>query len=398
VTHDTAGNGSIQELDRWIRGGFQELNTALEEMYFAERAIVATDLPGAAELVTELMRKGGALISAVAAEPELPATPTERYELLGLVGFFLGACRRHEVDPDQQQIAPLVQALSASLGVAPRFSSAHQHIRNRAVDGRFHSFTLLDSERTFLTYNGLAVMAYRRAAHALCNIPALGMSNPLATYHLTESVAALADVLRYSRALAAELDPDRFFYNIRPYFKSYRVGSQEYRGANAGDFAAINVVDVLLGLCSPREPFYQWVISDKYPYVVPEDQEVLRDLTTTESLLALTLGELERGAPSAPLRENAGLLLDACRAHGAATVFHHNKLVIPFLEQPAAGAPPARQTDMTASGPPLAVVIEGLAKLRDLRAARDRPGLVTARAELDRVRECLDRDRVPVGG
>lgn len=389
---------AIDALDGWIRSEFQDINTVLEESYFAERVIVASDLPGTAGPRAALVRRGGELIKAVAAERDLPGSAESRYELLGLVGFYLGACRRHETEPDQTVIAPLAQALAASLGVAPRFSSAHQHIRNRAVDGRFHSFTTLDSERVFLTYNGMAVMAYRRAAHALCSVPALGLSNPLAEYHLAEAVAALADVLRYSQRLAAELDPDRFYYNVRPYFKSYRVGSQEYRGANAGDFAAVNEVDVLLGLCSPRDPFYQWVIRDKYPYVVPEDQATLRDLSSAASLLDCAIAELDHEPSSESLRQNARLLLDACRMHGAATVFHHNKLVVPFLEVPAASAPPARQQDMSASGPPLSVVIDGLAKIRDLRAARDRPGLVTARSRLDRVRRTLDRGRVPVRG
>ena len=389
----------IDDLERWIRGEFTELNTELEELYFAEKAIVLQDRADVDALGRVLVRDGGALIGKVAEQRVLPQDPDVRYELLGMVGFYLGACRRHEVEPDQAQVAPLAQALSASLGVAPRFSSAHQHIHNRAVGGAFYSFTTLDSERVFLTYNGLSVMAYRRAAHALLGVPALGVSNPLATYHLADAVAALQDVLRYSRALAAELDPDRFFYNIRPYFKSYRVGSREFRGANAGDFAAINAIDVLLGLCSPHDPFYQWVTADKYPYVAPEDQKLLRGLVTTESLLTTIVRELEAGTTSAPLRENAELLLAACRQHGAATVFHHNKLVVPFLQEPAAFAPQERQSDMTASGPPLEAVIETLARLRDLRAARERPGLVTARPALERVRALLggeSHDSCPV--
>ena len=379
--------GAIDDLDRWIRGEFTVLNTELEELYFAEKAIILHDRAEVDDLTRTLLRDGESLISRIS---ELPRDPDARYELLGMVGFYLGACRRHEVEPDQSKVAPLAQALSSSLGVAPRFSSAHQHIHNRAVGGAFNSFTTLADERIFLTYNGLAVMAYRRAAHALLSVPALGVSNPLATYHLVDAVAALRDVLRYSQALAEELDPDRFFYNIRPYFKSYRVGSQEFRGANAGDFAAINAIDVLLGLCSPHDPFYQWVTADKYPYVAPEDQELLRTLVTTESLLSMIVRELEAGTPSAPLRQNAELLLAACRQHGAATVFHHQKLVIPFLREPAAGAPPERHSDMTASGPPLEAVIETLARLRDLRAARQRPGLTTARPALDRVQALLD--------
>ncbi len=378
---------AIDDLDRWIRDEFTGLNTSLEEIYFAGRAIILPDRSDVDDVRSTLVRDGGALIGRVAERRELPPSPDARYELLGMVGFYLGACRRHEVLPSPVA-APLALTLSSSLGVAPRFSSAHQHIHNRAAGGSFSTFTKLDSERIFLTYNGLAVMAYRRAAHALLGIPALGVSNPLATYHFADAVAALRDVLRYSQSLAGELDKDRFFYNIRPYFKSHRVGSQEFRGANAGDFAAINAIDVLLGLCSPHDPFYQWVTADKYPYVAPEDQKVLRSLVTAESLLTMFLRE----RPSAALRENASLFLDACRQHGAATVFHHNKLVVPFLEEPASVAPQERQTDMTASGPPLTVVIETLARLRDLRAARNRPDLVTARADLDRVRAMVEDD------
>ncbi|HEY1914594.1 MAG TPA: monodechloroaminopyrrolnitrin synthase PrnB family protein [Streptosporangiaceae bacterium] len=227
------GTPAITDLEQWIRREFTELNTALEEIYFAERAIILHERGDVDKLTRTLVRDGEALVSRVAQRRELPCDADARYELLGLVGFYLGACRRHEVEPDQGTVAPLAQALASSLGVA------------------FYSFTKLDSERVFLTYNGLAVMAYRRAAHALLNIPALGVSNPLATYHFTDAVAALRDVLRFNQGLAGELDPDRFFYNIRPYFRPYRVGPQEFRGANAGDFAAINAIDVLLGVCSP---------------------------------------------------------------------------------------------------------------------------------------------------
>ena len=44
--------------------------------------------------------------------------------------------------------------------------------------------------------------------------------------------------------------------------------------------------------------------------------------------------------------------------------------------------------------PDLEVVIGGLARLSDLRAARDRPGvMVSARASLDKLREVIDVDR-----
>ena len=380
---------AITELDRWIRGEFTQLNTELEELYFAEKALILPERADADALRATLVRDGGALIEKVASQRRLPPDPVDRYELLGMVGFYLGACRRHEVEPEQSQVVPLATALGLSLGVAPRFSSAHQHIHNRAVGGAFATFTTLADERVFLTYNGLSVLAYRRAAYALGSVPALGVSNPLATYHFADAVAALREVLRYHQLLAERLDRDRFFYNIRPYFKSHRVGAHEYRGVNAGDVAAINAIDVLLGLCSPHDPFYQWVLADKYPYVAPGDQAPLRALSTTGSLLAQVIGELEAGGDSAPLRENAGLLLAACRQHGAASAFHHQRLVIPFLRDPAATAPPEQHEDMTASGPPLEVVIETLARLRDLRTARRRPGIGTARDSIEQVSSLL---------
>ena len=61
-------------------------------------------------------------------------------------------------------------------------------------------------------------------------------------------------------------------------------------------------------------------------------------------------------------------------AHAAAHAFHHHRLVTPFLAEPAASAPPDRLARLTASGPPLDVVLATLSRLVDLRAARNRPG------------------------
>jgi hypothetical protein len=76
---------------------------------------------------------------------------------------------------------------------------------------------------------------------------------------------------------------------------------------------------------------------------------------------------------------NVDRFLAVCRAHGAAYTFHHHQLVLPFLASTASAD--------TASGPPLDVVVAGLARLVDLRAARDRPG--TARPRLARLRAAI---------
>jgi hypothetical protein len=352
---------AVSDLDRWLRTEFVEINTVLDNAYFAARVAIQHDVHELDQLTRTLRDDGGVLVSRI---HELPAAG--RYQLLGAVGMYLASCRRHEVDaPDAAQT--VAGRLGLALGVAPRFVFAHASTHNPAVDGVFRTFTSLPDEHTFVTYNALAVLAYRRAAVALTRIPAMGVTSSFATAQFDVAEAALGDVLRANQTLAAELDRERFSLNVRPYFMPYRVCGVEYRGVNAGDFADVGEIDVALGLCDPSDPFYLRILTEKYPYVPPEDQPRLRDLPPD----LLTLFETDTA-------RNVDRFLAVCRAHGAAYAFHHHRLVLPFLASKTGSG-----ID-TASGPPLDVVVAGLARLVDLRAARDRPG--TARGRLARLR------------
>ncbi|WP_232660970.1 monodechloroaminopyrrolnitrin synthase PrnB family protein [Pseudonocardia sp. TRM90224] len=369
----------MDRFDAWIRGGLVDLNTELEEAYFAARATIlhGDELD---RIKQTIAGDGAKLVGEITA---LPAGSAERYELLGLVGHYLSACRRHEVDGSEAW--PLASRLGLALGVAPRLVFPHQSTANTAVRDSFRTFTHLTDERIFIVQNGLGVLAYQRAAHALRAIPAMGVSHPMTAYLLDGARSALEDVLRFNRELADTLDAERFFLNVRPYFAGHDVGGVTYRGLNAGDFAAINEIDLLLGL-DAGDAFYQQVMVEKYPFLPPADQELLRAASLRAS--SLLDGFLEEAAdqPGTPqLRTNARLFLDVCQAHAAAYTFHHHRLVKPFLERPAASAPAAGSS----SGPPLDVVIAGLARISDLRGARDRPGHPTARARLDRLRSLV---------
>lgn len=405
--HPSAGTGrpaahadvtpAVDQLDQWIRHEFVELNTRLETAYFAARREILTGHPDLETVKQAVVLDGAKLVGQVAEDGRLPADPQARYELLGLVGFYLAACRRHGVDrpesPNYRALPvawSLASRLGSSLGVVPRFVFAHQTLHNRAVGGAYRAFTTLEDERVFVTHNGLSALAYQRAANALRPIPALGVSNPMAAYLLEDARAALDEVLRFNRRLGETLDVDRFFLNVRPYYKPYRVGAVEYRGANAGDFAAINEIDLLLGLCSAHDPFYRHLLEEKHAYVPPEDQPRLKSAAGGESLLELFLREAAAGPVTPQLRRNAERFLAVCRAHGAAYAYHHHQLVRHFLQEPAKNAPADRLGDLTASGPPLDEVVRMLGRLCDLRAARDRPGLPTARASLDRLRALVD--------
>lgn len=388
-------NSAVDDFDQWIRNDFVTLNTRLEEAYFAAGVQILTGADDLEALKRRIAREGAELTGRITERRSVPAGRDERYELLGSVGLYLGACGRHGVEGPQSAAWPLAQLLGSSLGVAPRFVFAHQALYNRAVGDRFRTFTALDDERTFVMYNGLSLLAYQRTADALRRVATLGVSSPLTAYLLREAQAGLDDVMEFGRTLSKTLDADRFFLNIRPYFKSYRVGRAEYRGANAGDFAAINTIDVLLGLCSPHDPFYQAVLTEKVPYMPGEEQAELRDSVLAEPLLDAFVRETAHGEVTPQLRDNAELFLAVCRRHGAVSAFHHHRLVTPFLQVPAARAPQEDQEGVTASGPPLDVVVAGLARLVDLRTAKRRTGEFGARPALDTLRRALDRTQAP---
>jgi len=216
---------------------------------------------------------------------------------------------------------------------------------------------------------------------SLRQIPAIGVSHPI-TGHLLESArVALDEVLAFSQRLAREVSIDRFFRNIRPYFKPYRVGSTIQRGANAGDFSAINEIDVLLGLADPNDPFYSAIVAEKIPFVPPEQQPALRELGRAGTLLERFEGEAELDM-TLGLRANVHRFLAVCRAHGVASAYHHHALVKPFLERPAAATPSDRFAVLSASGPPLEEVIAMLERLLAMR---------TARAPLDRLHDLVAR-------
>jgi hypothetical protein len=360
-------NATVARLDAWLRTTFVEHNTALEEAYFAA-GVEFLDDPALDAHKQVVLHEGAAHAGAVDALPERLA---DRYELLGMVGFVLGACRRHEAE-DPAVLAPVwaaAQRLADSLAVAPRYVFGHQAFFNTARADRFRTFTALRDESTFVELNGLGVLAYGRAAAALRQIRAMGVSNPMAGYLLDAARVALEEVLAFNQRLAREVPIDRFFRNIRPYFKPYRVGDTIQRGANAGDFSAINEIDVLLGLCDPNDPFYAAIVAEKLLFVPPADQPALRALDAVGNLLTHFETEAEAGV-TPQLRDNAQRFLAVCRAHGAAYAFHHHALVKPFLERPAAATPPDRYAVLSASGPPLEEVISLLDRLRVLRTAR----------------------------
>ncbi len=387
---------NVAAFDHWIRTSFRDLNTELEEIYFAQENKAAVQTVGDT-IKSQLQDEGRSYIVELLAEGNTDEGFDSGFALLGNVGLYMGACRRHEItEPSQEQTSPLIEAsalalqLGSSLGVTPRFATSHLATHNYALHGTYKSFTSLEAEYVFLEYNTRGVFAYKRAADALVRTLPLGVSHPVTYDLLCAAKDALMDVIAYNDKLYDKLDTDRFFYCVRPYYKPYRVGLHEYRGANAGDFAGINEIDLLLGLCSADNLSYSQLLVDKFLYMMPEDQSRLRDVTRRQSLMNSFLEQLDSQGAAKWFQKNARIFLDVCEAHGKTAAQHHNQLVSKYIEGPASELPDEFQKNITASGPPLNVVLRALEKLRDLRMAADRDDIPSRYADIQRLKACLN--------
>jgi len=380
----------IEELDHWLRGDFIRINTSLEDAYFAERVDVISGRSDLDALKRELLTQGGPLMERLADLQALPADPRDQYRLLGLVGHYLAACQRHEAplsdaQGGRQAAWDVSLKIGAALSVAPRLVFAHQSLFNDAIGGRFHTFTSLPDEEIFIRFNALGVLGYYRAAHALRGIAGIGVTSSVAAYLFDEAETALLNVLKFNQDLGRQLDVDRFFFSIRPYFKTYRVGAVDYRGANAGDFSAINEIDVMLGVCSMDDPFYRAIVKEKLPYVPPDDQPALRALDRQRPLVDEFCRELEAAGPTPGWKANAARFLAVCKAHTAAYAYHHHRFIKAYIEAPAKATTTAHSAGVTSSGPPLHDVVAMLHRLLELRTAR--PGVSAAAALIARIQD-----------
>merc|ERR1739841_501295 len=104
---------------------------------------------------------------------------------------------------------------------------------------------------------------------------------------------------------------------------------------------------------------------------MPEDQQILRESMRMTSIMDDFLAaEAERD--SEWLQTNLKLFIQVCKLHGDTAIGHHNQLVEKFIAQPSQQMQQQHIDKVTASGPPLPVLLDSLAKLRDRRAAAKR--------------------------
>jgi hypothetical protein len=378
--------------DRWIRTAFVAMNTELEELYFAQDD--RSNVAGVGDPIKARLRdEGHAYVVDLWREGNTGEGFESAFGVLGNVGLYMGALRRHELtNPDRDPRSPFAEASSlalhvgASVGMAPRFATAHLATHNLAVAGLRKSFTSLTDEFLFIDENTRGILSFQTTADALSRIVPLGASNPAADVLFEAAKEGLREVMRCNDRLYRDLDVDRFFYSVRPYYKPYHVGRLVYRGANAGDFSGINEIDLLLGLCRASDPYYAHLLVDKMLFMPPSDQARLRECMTHRSLLDELLTLAAEHSEADWFRRNARSLLEVCDLFGRTAAQHHDQLVSRFIVEPADHLDPESLQGVTASGPPLPVLIRSLEVLRDYRLAADRPDLDTRHADVAKLR------------
>jgi len=380
-----------QAFDQWIRTRFVDLNTELESLYQQQ------NFPGDAACCSHsqkqvLQSEGLVFIRDLLAEGNTDEGFDAAFDLLGNVGFYMAACRRHmltEQSSPLKDAAALAMHLGASLGVTPRFATSHLTTHNSAINGTYKRFTNLSDEQIFLDFNTRGIFAYKQAADALMQILPLGISHPVTEMLLVNTKRALEDVFSFNQVLFDQLDASAFFYHVRPYYKPYHVGMREYRGANAGDFAGINIVDMLLGLCQANDASYSQLLVDKFLYMRPEDQVVLRECMRQESLTDRFLDFTTEERRQPWYKKHLELFLQVCQAHSKAARQHHDQLVRKFIQEPSKKLDASSLEDITASGPPLHELIKALERLRDLRMAVERDDIPSRFRDLEFLRSTL---------
>ncbi len=389
MSHST--DGLLEAFDAWIRGPFVDLNCALEDLYWVQDD--RTNVEGIGDDLKErLLSEGRNLIAPILERWNGCSTPQEAYYLLGNVGYYMGACRRHEITLESRETeSPLVEAsalatkLGLMLGVAPRLVTSQMQYLNLAKNGDDRSFTRRKDEVFFVERNSMGQLNYLQAADSLARIEPLGLSHPLSLELLSQAEAALSRIVTSNVDLFKNLDVDRFFYCVRPYVKSYRVGRQVWRGANAGDLSAVAEVDLRLGLCSASDPFYLGVLAEKAPYMIASDQPRLASALQCFSLLDQLMAGA--GAKEKWVGKAARAMLPVYDHVATIATQHHDMLVSRFIQKPTMTLLDKHMQTLTASGMEFTALIADLQRICDLRTGKQSDATGSRHSDLGRLRE-----------
>jgi hypothetical protein len=144
-------------------------------------------------------------------------------------------------------------------------------------------------------------------------------------------------------------------------------------------------------VCRANDPYYAQLLVDKMLFMIPADQQRLRECMTRTSLLDELLGLAGEYGGAEWFQQNAAAYLEVCALFGRYAAQHHDGLVQRFIAAPANALDEQGLQGITASGPPLPVLLRSLEVLRDLRVAAPREGLASRYEDLRRLESLVRR-------
>ena len=103
-------NKFVAAFDEWIRSSFVQINTELEELYFAQDDRAETGNVDDTIKQT-LVEEGLVYIIDLLNEGNTDEGFDQAFHLLGNVGLYMAACRRHDItEPSRETVSPLLEA------------------------------------------------------------------------------------------------------------------------------------------------------------------------------------------------------------------------------------------------------------------------------------------------
>ena len=113
----------VEAFESWIRSSFVEMNTELENLYFAQED--RSQVIGRGDAIkAQLRNEGRSYIVDLLKEGNTGDGFDSAFKVLGNVGMYLGAMRRHELtNPAREERSPFPEASSLALHVG----ASHDH-------------------------------------------------------------------------------------------------------------------------------------------------------------------------------------------------------------------------------------------------------------------------------
>ena len=110
----------VAAFDQWIRSSFVEINTELENVYFNQDDRADTNLVDE-NIKQTLVEEGRSFIIDLLAEGNTDEGFDQAFDLLGNVGLYMAACRRHDItEPSRETRSPLVEASALAMHLGGR--------------------------------------------------------------------------------------------------------------------------------------------------------------------------------------------------------------------------------------------------------------------------------------